>query len=209
LRALKSYRETSPFKAWLYTIALNTSRSRLRKKKALLRLQQTLTALFRAQSQRTPTLEEAIIHNEDDAMLWKALEKLGEKHRLPIVLRYYHDLSIKEIAEILKVKEGTFIAAVDLSRKTVQSSMVCLGHRRENDEHHHKARALLQAAAGLLRPRQIGARCDPTDCRECGTYASVWLTGLKLRNPACEWDNLSRILIAGHQELFSSKTALE
>ncbi len=33
LRALKSYRETSSFKAWLYTIALNVSRSRLRKRK--------------------------------------------------------------------------------------------------------------------------------------------------------------------------------
>jgi RNA polymerase sigma-70 factor (ECF subfamily) len=123
LRALKSYRETSPFKAWLYTIALNTSRSRLRKKKALLRLQQTLTALFRAQSQRTPTLEEAIIHNEDDAMLWKALEKLGEKHRLPIVLRYYHDLSIKEIAEILKVKEGTVHSRLSIGREKLRSEL--------------------------------------------------------------------------------------
>jgi len=40
LRALKSYRETSSFKAWLYTITLNISRSRLRKRKAKERLQE-------------------------------------------------------------------------------------------------------------------------------------------------------------------------
>jgi RNA polymerase sigma-70 factor (ECF subfamily) len=94
LRALKSYQESSTFKAWLYTITLNLCRSRLRKRKALERLQHTLTAFFHVQSQRTPTLEEMIIDNEQDAALWKALEKLGEKHRLPIVLRYYHDFSI-------------------------------------------------------------------------------------------------------------------
>ena len=32
LGALKSYQESSSFKAWLYTIALNLSRSRLRKR---------------------------------------------------------------------------------------------------------------------------------------------------------------------------------
>jgi len=123
LSALKSYQESSTFKAWLYTITLNLSRSRLRKRKALERLQYTLTAFFRVHSQRPSTLEEIIIGNEVDAALWQALEKLGEKHRLPLVLRYYHDFSIKEIAEILKIKEGTVHSRLSIGRERLRSEL--------------------------------------------------------------------------------------
>jgi RNA polymerase sigma-70 factor (ECF subfamily) len=123
LRALNSYRETSTFKAWLYTIALNISRSRLRKRKALERLQHTLTAILRVQSQRPQALEDVVIGNEEDAAVWKALEKLGEKHRFPIMLRYYHDLSVAEIAEILNVKEGTVHSRLSVARERLRSEL--------------------------------------------------------------------------------------
>lgn len=123
LRALNSYRETSSFKAWLYTITLNISRTRLRKLRAQERLQQTLTTLFRVQSQRSPTLEEKAVSNEEEAVLWNALEKLGEKHRLPIVLRYYHGFSIKEIAEILKIKEGTVHSRLSIAREKLRAEL--------------------------------------------------------------------------------------
>lgn len=123
LRALHSYRETSTFKAWLYTIALNISRSRLRKRKALERLQQTLTTVFRVQSQHHSSPEDVIINNEEEAALWRALERLGEKQRIPIVLRYYHDLSIAEIAEILNIKEGTVHSRLSIGREKLRSEL--------------------------------------------------------------------------------------
>ena len=123
LNALRSYRENSSFKAWLYTIALNTSRSRLRRRKARERLQHRLTAIFHVQAQRPPTLEDAVIGNEEDAALWKALEKLGEKHRIPIVLRYYHGLSVSEVAEILKIKEGTVHSRLSIARDRLRAEL--------------------------------------------------------------------------------------
>lgn len=123
LRGLNSYRETASFKAWLYTIALNISRSRLRKLKAWERLQQTLTTLFHVRAQLPPTLEEEAVNNEEKAALWNALEKLGEKHRLPIVLRYYHDLSIREIADILKIKEGTVHSRLSIAREKLRADL--------------------------------------------------------------------------------------
>ena len=123
LNALRSYRENSSFKAWLYTIALNTSRSRLRKRKARERLQHSLTAIFHVQAQRPPTLEDVVVGNEENAALWKALAKLGEKHRLPIVLRYYHDLSVSEIAEILKIKEGTVHSRLSIARERLRAEL--------------------------------------------------------------------------------------
>jgi RNA polymerase sigma-70 factor (ECF subfamily) len=123
LRALKSYREASTFKAWLYTIALNITRSHLRKRKALKRLQNSLTSFFRMQLKQSQSLEEITIKNERDAEVWKALEKLGEKHRLPIVLRYYHDLSSSEIAEILKINEGTVYSRLSIARERLRAEL--------------------------------------------------------------------------------------
>ena len=116
LRGLKSYREMSSLKAWLYRIALNNSRSRLRKRKALERLQHTLSNIFHVQSQDISTLEDLIIGNEEDQALWIALEKLSEKHRVPLILRYYHDFSVAEIAEILNIKEGTVHSRLSIGR---------------------------------------------------------------------------------------------
>lgn len=123
LKALQSYRATSSLKAWLYTIALNTSRSRLRKRKTLERLQKALTSLFHMQAQRQPTPEETLIEDEKDVTLWKSIERLDEKHRLPIVLRYYHEFSVKEIADILKVKEGTVHSRLSIARHKLRAEL--------------------------------------------------------------------------------------
>lgn len=121
LRALKSYKETTSFKAWLYTITLNISRSRLRKRRTQERLQRTLTSIFHVRSQGVPNLEEAVIHNDEDAALWEALGALGEKHRIPLVLRYYHDFTIAEIAELMNIKEGTVHSRLSIGRERLRA----------------------------------------------------------------------------------------
>lgn len=120
LGALKSYKENSTFKAWLYTIALNVSRNRLRKRKTLERLNNTLQAIFRVQSQKMPSPEDAVIQTEKDAALWKALNQLGEKQRIPLVLRYFHNLSTAEIAEILHINEGTIHSRLHIGRERLR-----------------------------------------------------------------------------------------
>jgi RNA polymerase sigma-70 factor (ECF subfamily) len=123
LRAMKSYEEKSSFKAWIYTITLNLCRNRLRKRKSLEKLKTTLSTIFRIQSQKTPSPEDAIIQNENDAALWGALNGLGEKHRTPIVLRYFHDLSPLEIAEILDINEGTVHSRLHYGREQLRIAL--------------------------------------------------------------------------------------
>jgi len=120
LASLEKYQERASFKAWLYTIALNISRNRLRKRKTIAHLNIALQALFRVQVQKTPSPEDTIIQNEKDAALWQALNKLGDKHRLPIVLRYFHELSATEIAEILNINEGTVHSRLHTGRERLR-----------------------------------------------------------------------------------------
>jgi len=120
LGALDSYQGSASFKTWLYAIALNISRSRLRKIKTVERLKNTLQVLFRVQSQKSPSPEEAVIQNEKDALVWKALGKLNGKHRLPMLLRYYHDLSSAEVAEIMGISEGTVFSRLHHAREQIR-----------------------------------------------------------------------------------------
>ncbi len=123
LKSLKNYQERTSIKAWLYTIALNISRSHLRKKQTLERLRTTLTSIFQVDLQKQVLPEDRIIQNETEAAIWKSLNKLDERYRMVVVLRYFHDLSITEISEILSVNEGTIHSRLHTAREKLRSTL--------------------------------------------------------------------------------------
>src|SRR5688572_20926952 len=123
LRSLQSYQEKKSFKGWLYAIALIQSRRYLRKKRILERLQTTLNNVFRIDSQKQALPEEAIIANEKEAAIWSELNILDEKHRIVIILRYFHELSITEISEILSVNEGTVHSRLHNARERLRNTL--------------------------------------------------------------------------------------
>ncbi len=123
LRSLKSYEERKSFKAWLYTIALNLSRSHLRKRKSLERLRNTLSLIFHIESQKLPSPEDAVIRNEQERVLWEQLNNLDEIFRTVVVLRYFHDLSIAEISEMLSVNEGTIHSRLHTARERLRQAL--------------------------------------------------------------------------------------
>ena len=126
LRSLTSYRETKSLKAWLYTIALNHSRSHLRKRKTLERLRNTLNSLFRIETQKQTLPEEAAIQNGKEAEIWDALNKLDEPFRMVVILRYFHELSIPEISEILSINEGTIHSRLHTARARLRNALIHL-----------------------------------------------------------------------------------
>jgi RNA polymerase sigma-70 factor (ECF subfamily) len=123
LRSLASYQENHSFKAWLYTIALNHSRSHLRKRKVVERLRATLTGIFRLETQKQPSPEQAVIQSEKEAAVWQSLRQLDERHRIVVILRYFHELSIAEIAEVLAVNEGTIHSRLHSAREKLRDAL--------------------------------------------------------------------------------------
>ena len=123
LRALPAYQENKSFKAWLYTIALNHSRSHLRKRRVLERLRTSLTTIFKIEVEKQVSPEEAVIQNEKEAQLWRALNQLDERHRTVVVLRYFHELSITEISEILGINEGTIHSRLHTAREKLKDAL--------------------------------------------------------------------------------------
>jgi len=123
LRSLPSYQEKKSLKAWLYTIALNRSRSHLRKRKTLERLRNTLNSIFHVEVQKLDLPEETILQHDKEAQIWKALNQLDEPFRIVVVLRYFHELPIAEISEILSVNEGTIHSRLHTARDRLRAAL--------------------------------------------------------------------------------------
>lgn len=123
LRSLPSYEERKSFRAWLYTIALNLSRSHLRKRKTLEKLRTALSAVFRLDTQKSLLPEDAVIRNQQEKVVWDQLNGMDEKFRTVVVLRYFHELSIAEISEILSVNEGTIHSRLHTARERLRQAL--------------------------------------------------------------------------------------
>ena len=115
LRSLDSFRGASSLKTWLFSITVNVCRTRLHRQKRSHRLRQILSGILRMQGTRS--VEENAMQNESGESIWRAIHGMDERHRIPIVLRYYHDLSVSEIAHILQIPEGTVHSRLNTARR--------------------------------------------------------------------------------------------
>lgn len=121
-RNLPGYRGEAEPKTWLYAIAVNNCRGRLRKRQARHRLENSLRAVY-SLFQRTSDPEQVTIQDEADWQVCQAVDSLGEKHRLPVILRYVHELSVPEIAAILNMSEGTVHSRLHYARQRLNEHL--------------------------------------------------------------------------------------
>lgn len=92
------------FKAWLSRIAYHEGINWTRKYKSAMQLERIETT--NEPENGTPSREDELLANEYRHELMQSLFELNTKYRLAVVLRYYQNMSIKEIAAILKCSEG-------------------------------------------------------------------------------------------------------
>jgi RNA polymerase sigma-70 factor, ECF subfamily len=120
LRSLDSFRGDASLKTWLFSITINLCRSRLQRGKSRTRLRQILQSLFR--NEQAQPESEAIQH-EADSELWRAVHTLDEKYRIPVILRYYHDLPVADIAEMLRIPVGTVHSRLNHARGRLRARL--------------------------------------------------------------------------------------
>jgi RNA polymerase sigma-70 factor (ECF subfamily) len=107
---LSQYDETRSFTAWLYKVAANHCWDLLRRRKI-------------RQDKETGDLENVPLEHPDPSQLdrmieqrtsdevRRALDKLGSRARMALVMRYYSDMSYDEIADSLGVRRA-FVGVV-------------------------------------------------------------------------------------------------
>jgi RNA polymerase sigma-70 factor (ECF subfamily) len=129
-QSLAGFRHASNPKTWLSAIAINASRGRLRKRKVRQGLTKTLQA-FHLLKNPPASPEQLAIQNEADQSIWDAVDKLDERHRLPLILRYVHELDIANIAAILHLSLGTVHSRLHYARKKLHARLVHLNPHQE------------------------------------------------------------------------------
>jgi RNA polymerase sigma-70 factor (ECF subfamily) len=115
-RSLDTFRGDASWRTWLYSIAINTCREHLRRRRSRQALELALAAFQRLRG-HTPGPEETVMVRERSQAIVSAIRQLDEKHRLPVILRYMHDLPVREIATLLQVNEGTLHSRLYYARR--------------------------------------------------------------------------------------------
>ena len=123
LRSLESFRGEAKLSTWLYSITVNLCRNRLRARQRRERVRSIFERLITPIEDAPSQPENAIIQKQAESHLFAIVQSLNEKHRLPVILRYYHDFPIAEIAQILDIPEGTVHSRLNAARKKMRDQL--------------------------------------------------------------------------------------
>nr|WP_259549636.1 sigma-70 family RNA polymerase sigma factor [Heyndrickxia oleronia] len=96
LISIKKLKDPNHFSTWLTQILINKALNLIKKNKRIV----PLTEIEGVRNEENHPLEDKID-------LVEAIKRLEKQYQTVIILRYYKDLTIKQIAEILKCPEGT------------------------------------------------------------------------------------------------------
>jgi len=99
----KQFRNEGKFTSWMYSIAHNVFIDHVRKQKRI-EYSDDLSQWDVAEDDNS---DEKILKNEQKQMLENAIKQLSQEQREALVMSRYQELKYREIAEILKVSEGT------------------------------------------------------------------------------------------------------
>lgn len=101
---LKSFQGRSSFKTWLMRIAYNEGTNWIRKNKNELDNEAFDEEVNMVQN--SPSQEDEVLAQENRSILLRSLLSLNTRYRLAVVLRYFEDKPLREIAHILNCSEG-------------------------------------------------------------------------------------------------------
>lgn len=98
LKAITTLKNNDYFSTWLTRILINTAIETLRKKKKVVLMSHEIIEDFSG-SEST--------HPEVQLDLLEAMDKIDEKYKTVLLLRFYEDYTIGQVAEFLDCPEGT------------------------------------------------------------------------------------------------------
>lgn len=129
VRNLHNYDEKGRFEAWLFRMAANLIRDRIRKRKArpstysLSAGEDDGGAFGDELPAAQPDVDAAVLSEELSVELHEALEQLDEVTREMILLRHFGEMSFKEIASTFRCPLGTSLAKIHRGLKSLRRIM--------------------------------------------------------------------------------------
>lgn len=119
--SIGTFHSRSKLETWVYRISVNTGIDYLRKRKSFATLDEFSHAKEEAHI--------SFVSNQD--LIQKALQRIQEESIKLIILYYFEEKTLKEIACILQKPLGTIKAQLSLARKQLEESIKNLGGHYE------------------------------------------------------------------------------
>ncbi len=113
------FRGESSFKTWLYRMAVNRSTSHMRSEGRAAFTE--LTDSVAASGECDP--EALLIREQRNAKLYEAMRALKKEYYLAIYLRYFEDLSTREIARVMKKTEKQVSNCLSRGREALRKKL--------------------------------------------------------------------------------------
>ncbi|GIL18293.1 MAG: RNA polymerase sigma-H factor [Oligoflexia bacterium] len=98
---LASFEARASFKSWLFQIAVNTAKNKLRERK------EGTFDIQDVQLGIAPQAESTLVQTSVSQIIQKFVDDLPQRQKTALVLRVYEDLSFKEIADIMECPYDT------------------------------------------------------------------------------------------------------
>lgn len=134
LKAIGNYHATQPFKPWLYAIAVNLTRDHFKRadtRRSNLVGDEVLAEIV----SDAEALDAGLLAGEEAQAVAAAIADLPPHQREALLLRYYQDLSLTEIALALNVPVGTVKSRLHLGLKRLKAQL------ESGQDEHERARA--------------------------------------------------------------------
>jgi RNA polymerase sigma-70 factor (ECF subfamily) len=104
---LDTYDPERKFSSWLLAIASHYCVDLLRRRRMNYLSLDDLPPMVELAMPKTAQPEQIVVCQQDASAIQKLLEALPPNYRTPVVLRYWYDMSYREIAETMGVTEST------------------------------------------------------------------------------------------------------
>jgi RNA polymerase sigma-70 factor (ECF subfamily) len=116
---IKSFRGKSAFETWMTAILVNVCRDRLRRRK----VRHALPLDWLRHQAGDGEVVKDVGSRLQRQTLWSLVDRLDDKHRLPVILHYHEGWSCGETAEILGVRTSTVYSRLNTARKRLRTML--------------------------------------------------------------------------------------
>ncbi len=127
-RSIGTYNGSIPFPKWLLRVAgnhcIDALRRRKRGRQVIVEAEEGVEVINAISSEPSPL--GAVLSTEERAQIRDAIAGLAENYRVPLVLRYYGELSYDEIAQQLGLHRNYVAALIFRAKQELRRK---LGHR--------------------------------------------------------------------------------
>lgn len=113
-RDLPQLRDPDQFDAWSYRVLVNCCRSARRSHRSVISVSVQPDDAFVMD-------EQASVARRDE--LERAFRALSPEQRAVLVLMYYHDMTVRQVAQVLEVSEGTVKSRAHAARRSMRAAI--------------------------------------------------------------------------------------